>query len=233
MVSDARYARDVSKQLLEDALAQKASAIKMFESAIKTLESAIKTLELTRDNLDQAHRKVRAAEAVQKETEEKWPEIVIDDETSTDSPPSKKRQKISAPSCTGGIAIATATTGSIVAAAAVDRSTQVTGGESSATKAMDSACNMEKSSRRMIEIAIWNSKNATKDLQDATRNYENAKKNVEVARECLATSSEEASSKEVATKAMDSACKTEKSLLRMLKIAMMNSENATKELQDA
>jgi hypothetical protein len=81
-----------------------------------------------RDNLDEARRKVSAAEAVQKETEEKWPEIVIDDEASTDSPPSKKRQKIAAPSSTGGIAIATPTTVSIVAAATVDRSTQVTGG---------------------------------------------------------------------------------------------------------
>ena len=98
MVSDARYARDVSKQFLEDALAQEASAIKMFESATKMLD-------LTRDNLDEARRKVRVAEAVQKETEEKWPEIVIDDEASTDSPPSKKRQKFAAPSSTGGIAM--------------------------------------------------------------------------------------------------------------------------------
>ena len=65
MVSDARYARDVSKQFLEDALAQEASAIKMFESATKMLD-------LTRDNLDEARRKVRVAEAVQKETEEMW-----------------------------------------------------------------------------------------------------------------------------------------------------------------
>jgi hypothetical protein len=114
MVSDARYARCVSKQLLADALAREASANKMFESA--------------RENLDEARDKVRAAKAVLKETEEKWPEIVIDDDASTDSPPLKTRQKIAASSSTGGIAIATATTGGIVAAATVDRSSHVTGG---------------------------------------------------------------------------------------------------------
>jgi hypothetical protein len=97
MVSDARFARDVSKQLLADALAQEASAAKMFESASKMFESM-------RDNLDEARDKVRAAEAVLEETEEKWPEIVIDDEASTASPPSKERQKLAA-SSTGGIAM--------------------------------------------------------------------------------------------------------------------------------
>ena len=119
MVSDARFASDVSKQLLADALAQEASTAKMFESASKMFESM-------RDNLDEARDKVRAAEAVLKEPEEKWPEIVIEDEASTASPPSKERQKLAASSSTGGIAIATATTGGIVAAATVNRSSHVT-----------------------------------------------------------------------------------------------------------
>ena len=96
------------------ALAREASAAKMFKSA--------------QDNLDEARDKVMAAEAVLRETEEKFPEIVIDDDASTDSPPLKTRQKIAASSSTGGIAIATATTGGIVAAATVDRSSHVTGG---------------------------------------------------------------------------------------------------------
>ncbi len=91
MVSDARYARDISKHLLKDALAREASAAKMFKSA--------------QDNLDEARDKVMAAEAVLRETEEKFPEIVIDDEASTASPPSKTGQKIAASSSMGGIAM--------------------------------------------------------------------------------------------------------------------------------
>jgi hypothetical protein len=48
----------------------------------------------------------------------------------------------------------------------------------------------------MLKIAMRNSENATKDLQDATRNSENAKKIVEVVREHLATSSEEVNAAE-------------------------------------
>ena len=91
MLSDVRYAKESIRQRLGAAKALEAFAAEILESAS--------------DKLDKAHSDVRAAEAMMKEAEEKWPEIEIDDDTSTVIPPSKKRKKIVAFPYTGGLAV--------------------------------------------------------------------------------------------------------------------------------
>ncbi len=102
-MSNGRYAKDAIRQRLAAARAWEASMAEIFESA--------------RVKLTNARNEVRAAEAMMKEAERRWPEIEIDDEASTVIPPSKKRKKVVASSSTGGIAVAAAaTTAGIVAA---------------------------------------------------------------------------------------------------------------------
>ncbi|KAL3817257.1 hypothetical protein ACHAXA_007111 [Cyclostephanos tholiformis] len=102
MSSDWRYAKDITRQRLAAAKARASSDAMMVETAAQMvgnatlmLENATRNFKSAKDNLDKSRDEVRAAEALMREAEERWMEIVIDDETST-APPSNERRRVSA-----------------------------------------------------------------------------------------------------------------------------------------
>ncbi|KAL3826680.1 hypothetical protein ACHAXA_001203 [Cyclostephanos tholiformis] len=99
------------------------TAAQMVGTATLMLENATRNFKSAKDNLDKSRDEVRAAEALMREAEERWMEIVIDDETSTAPPSNKRRRVLASPPTTGGVSNAVTVgesmhgNGNIVAAA--------------------------------------------------------------------------------------------------------------------